>query len=82
MSEQINLTHLGQELSIVGTVRTENGWEDDLTATGVATEIKTYITTPLPDVSGHGCHVSLYDTQAEVSTVVRFDPSASNVDVL
>lgn len=80
MSEQISLNHLGQNVSITGTVRTEEGWVDGLTVEGVVSEVKAYLT-DAPNATPQGCQVTLY-REDEENVVVRFDPTAQNVDVL
>lgn len=81
MAEQISLAHLGQNVSIVGTVRTENGWEDDLTREGLVQGINAYLmASPAP--TPQRAQVTLYVGEENEPTAVRVDTAAACVTPL
>lgn len=81
MAEQITLAHLGQNVSITGTVRTEEGWEDDLTREGVVQSLQVGITDP-PNALPQQAMATLYVDEETDPHRVRFDPATANVTPL
>lgn len=81
MAEQISLAHMGTQVSIVGTVRTEDGWVDDLTVEGLMQGLQLSLM-DLPNPTPQQAMATLYIGEEDPPHRVRFDAAAACVTPL